>query len=156
MTGILTPSITRVRDRVPAGFIEVSGDVLDIARRIRDGDESGWRGDPSMSLTYNPASREFEVLATDRAGNRYVAVSSPRCDHSILIKLREGDPRRGSVVDRVLAHNEKVRADREQQQRDERRELSLRLAHAVVKDIGHLEGGTRPTQSMYDGRKGRR
>ena len=39
---------------------EVSFDVYDIANRIQNGDESGWRGDPSASLMFNPTAARFE------------------------------------------------------------------------------------------------
>lgn len=74
-----------------ANMAEVSWDVYDIATRIQKGDESGWRGDPSASLMFNPLAGRFEVWMIDVMGNPYVACSHDKCDHTLITKLIEGD-----------------------------------------------------------------
>ena len=127
----------------------VESSIFDIDRRIKDGDESGWRGDPSMGLFYNPQTLMFEVWGIDRGGNQYLACSHHACDHTLLAKLVAGDPTRNDVIGRVLAANEKANKDRSDAERDRRSEIADKLGFAIRKDFGHLEGGTHRQTSLY-------
>jgi hypothetical protein len=127
----------------------VDSSVLDIDHRIKHGDESGWRGDPSMFLMYNPESKRFEVWGIDRGGNQYMAASHHACDITLLHKLVAGDPQKNDVFAQVLEQNRKIKAEQEATERDKRLEVADKIGFAVRQDIGHLFGGRRPTQSMY-------
>lgn len=129
----------------------IDGSVLDIDRRIKEGDESGWRGDPSMFLMFNPQNDMFEVWGIDRGGNQYMAAAHHRCDHTLLQKLVAGDPTKNDVIGRVLADNAKLKKEQETKEREQRLEVADRLGHAIRQDVGHLFGGRKHTHSMYSG-----
>jgi hypothetical protein len=141
----------RVRERARLGGdrIWVSSSVFDIDRRIKEGDESGWRGDPSMFLMLNPATDMFEVWGIDRGGNQYMACSHHTCDHTLLQKLVAGDPTRHDVIAGVLEANEKAKRDREAADRDKALVVADKLGHAIRKDF---DMGKR-VHGMYDGKK---
>ena len=126
----------------------IDHDVFDIDRRIKEGDESGWRGDPSMFLMWNPANSMFEVWGHDRAGNQYLACSHHRCDHTLLTKLVAGDPVKNDVIGRVMAANDKLAADRREAERDKRLEIADRMGYAIRQDLGHLYGGRNRQHSI--------
>lgn len=131
-------------------FAEVTSDVYDIARRIREGDESGWRGDPSAALMFNQWTNKFEVWMEDGMKQPYIAATSDRCDHSLILKLIEGDWQKGRRLLEELqkknraAHQAQLDADE-----DKRREMADKLHWAIIKDVGHLEGGNRRHTSFY-------
>lgn len=128
---------------------EVSFDVYDIATRIQKGDESGWRGDPSASLMFNPLINRFEVWMVDAMGTPYVAATHDRCDHTLITKLIEGDWQKGKrLAENLLKHNKKIRDAHQQDEKDKRLELADKLHWALVQDLGHMEGGNRRQYSM--------
>ena len=128
---------------------EVSWDVYDIATRIQRGDESGWRGDPSASLMFNPLANRFEVWMVDATNTPYVACSHDRCDHTLITKLIEGDWQKGKkLAEDIMKRNRKIRDAHEQEEKDKRQELADKLHWALVQDLGHLEGGNRRQYSM--------
>lgn len=127
----------------------VTTDVLDINRRVQEGDESGWRGDPSMFLMWNPETDEFEVWGTDRAGVQYLAASHHRCDHTLIQKLIAGDPQKNDVIGRVMANNARLEKERSDAERDKRLEIADKLGFAIRSDLGHLYGGRNRKQSLY-------
>ena len=104
------------------------GAMLDIDRRIKDGDESGWKGDPSMGLFYNQQLARFEVWGFDRAGKEYLACAHDHLTVEIIHKLRDGDPAKNDVFQRVIDNNLKVEADRKAKERDKLGEVSDKLA----------------------------
>lgn len=116
------------------------GDMLDIAYRVTHGDESGWRGDPTMRLFVNPATDNFEVWGIDRGGNEYLACSHDKLDHTILIKLREGDPQKHDVIQRVLDHNAKVKADAAAADRDKFMVVGDKVRHAINREFNNGRG----------------
>jgi hypothetical protein len=132
-------------------WIEVSFDVFDIVRRIREGDESGWRGDPNASIMFNPVTRHFEVWLVDDKNIPYIACSSDRCDHSLIVKLIEGDWQKGKkLIEEIqkknrLAHEAKLSMDR-----DRAEEIADKMHWAIIRDLGHLEGGTRRQYSFNE------
>lgn len=127
--------------RVMGNMVQIDADVLDIDRRIREGDESGWRGDPNMRLFWNPGSMMFEVVGIDRTGQEYLAASHDRCDHTLLVKLVNGDPRRVNVFAEAAKHNAKLTADNEAADREKRLAVADKMQFAIRKDLGHLNGG---------------
>lgn len=130
---------------------EVSFDVYDIANRIQRGDESGWRGDPSASLMFNPMAGRFEVWMVDATGTPYVACSHTRCDHTLIVKLIEGDWQKGKALhEDLMKRNRKVRDAHETTEKEKRLELADKLHWALVRDMGHLEGSNRRIHSMNE------
>ena len=114
---------------------EVSGDVLDIARRVREGDEL-WRGDPTMDLRYNLIEQQFEVWAVDAGGNGYLACTSEVCDHRILERLVAGDWQRGKAAAAAVVLNERAReSERERREADKRGEAIDKLGWAIRRDL---------------------
>lgn len=128
---------------------EVSWDVYDIATRIQRGDESGWRGDPSASLMFNPLANRFEVWMVDATNTPYVACSHDRCDHTLIMKLIEGDWQKGKqLAEDIMKRNRQIKDAHEQAEKDKRQELADKLHWALVRDLGHLEGSNRRQHSM--------
>lgn len=128
---------------------EVSWDVYDISTRIQRGDESGWRGDPSASLMFNPLANRFEVWMVDATNTPYVACSHDRCDHTLITKLIEGDWQKGKqLAEDIMKRNRQIKDAHEQAEKDKRQELADKLHWALVRDLGHLEGSNRRIHSM--------
>lgn len=133
------------------GVMWVPTDLFDIDRRIKNGDESGWRGDPTMGLFYNPHLHRFEVWGIDRGGNQYLAASHHELSVEIVHKLRNGDPTRNDPWQQVLDHNAKVKAEMQQKDREKRAELADKLAWGIRQDFGHLYGGRKRIWNMGTG-----
>ena len=123
------------------GVLEVPFDVFDIDRRIKFGDESGWRGDPTMCLCINPHAERYEVWGIDRHGNEYMACSAKELDHRILVQLREGDPTRNDPWQKVLDHNAKLKEDQDKADRDQFAQVADKVQWGIRQDFGHLLGG---------------
>ena len=68
-------------------MVEVAFDVYDIANRIQRGDESGWRGDPSASLMFNPLINRFEVWMTLPTCSRSPATNAGWLCPSVLTAI---------------------------------------------------------------------
>lgn len=115
--------------------VAMVGDMLDLDHRIKHGDESGWRGDESMGIFINKHTGWFEVWGIDRVGNQYLAASHERLDHTLLIKLREGDPRKNDVFDRVLKSNQKLKDAQKQADDDQFAEIAGKVQHAINKEF---------------------
>lgn len=130
-------------------WAEISTDVFDIARRVREGDESGWRGDPTASILFNPMTQHFEVWMIDAQNTPYIACSGPRCDHSLIVKLIEGDWQKGRrLLEEIQKKNRDAREAENLALRDKAEEIADKMHFAILKDLGHLEGGTRRQHSM--------
>ena len=127
------------------GVMWVPMDLFDIDRRLKWGDESGWRGDPTMCLclNQNTVPPRYEVWAIDRHGQHYMAASHHECTVELVRKVREGDLTRNDPFQAVIEHNRKMLAEQQQREADARREKHDRLAHAIRQDFGHLMGGVR-------------
>lgn len=139
---------------IAGGRVWVESDVFDIDKRIKHGDGgTGWRGDPSMYLCYNPRTAMFEVWGADKMGVKYIAASHHACDQTLLMKLVAGDPTKNDVIGRVLAENAKARKDEADRIKDRQLEIADKIGHAIRKDLGHLYGSRRASHSMYDGKK---
>jgi len=133
------------------GRVELTSDMLDIGRRIREGDEL-WRGDPSMTLCWNPLTQKYEVIGVDRTGQQYLAASHHACDARLLIKLSEGDPTKHNVLARVMKENEQLRAAEDAAAREKAREVADKMHFALRKDLGQHMGGRHRQYGMYDGK----
>lgn len=119
----------------------VESDVLDIGRRIAQGDEL-WRGDPTMGLFWNPVEGMFEVWGEDIAGTPYLAVAHTHADARLVMKLVEGDWQKGlAKLEALQAAEIKRKADEQKVIDDQNEELADKLHWALVKDIGQHEGG---------------
>lgn len=128
---------------------EVAFDVYDIATRIQKGDESGWRGDPTASLMFNPVIGRFEVWMIDATGTPYVACSHHRADHTLIVKLIEGDWQKGKALhEDLMKKNKAVRDAHETVEKEKRLELADKLHWALIKDVGHLGGSNKRVISM--------
>ena len=127
------------------------GDLMDIDRRIKQGDESGWRGDPTMGVFINRFTGQFEVWGVDRGGNEYLAAAHDKLDHTLLIKLREGDPTKHDVIQRVLDKNQRLRDEREARDRERIAEVADKLQWGIRQDFGQHLGGRKRMHFVSDG-----
>ena len=132
----------------PGPRMWVDASVFDIDRRIKEGDESGWRGDPTMDLMFNPANRMFEVWGTDLAGTRYLAASHHRADHTLIQKLILGDPQKFDVIAGVLETNRRIAEQREAAEREQRMEAHEKLQWAIRRDFAQHFGGKGSVHSV--------
>lgn len=126
------------------------GDLMDIDSRIKNGDESGWRGDPTMGIFINRHTGMFEVWGIDRGGNQYLAASHDKLDHTLLIKLREGDPTKHDVFQRVIDKNKKVLEDAQAKESERLRDVAEKFHWAVKRDFGQHMGGRRTMYAVSD------
>lgn len=142
---------------LPEGTFEVPVSVLDLDRRLRDGDPTmGWRGDPSMRLCFNEQTRRFEVWARDGHGRDYVAITSDGVSPRILADLAASDWQRGKGVLREVLEREEARhRDREAYMAELRGAASEKFAwhaaEAFRQSTGHVGRGKR-IFSMAGGR----
>lgn len=117
-------------------------DLLDIDARAKYGDATiGWRGDLSMCVVLNTVTRRFEIWGIDARGEDYMAASNDTLDQQLIIKLRDGDPRLGDVMQRVLDTNAKRKAELEAKDRDARGALGEKLQWAIKRDMAAHNGG---------------
>lgn len=139
---------TYLRNRgVP--MMEVPLDVLDIARRLTDGDEL-WRGDPTMELLYNDVTGHFEVWAIDPRNNPYMAWSGPYCDQRILTELAETDWQRGSkaILDRLVREAASAESKIESARADIAGEMAEKMSWALHRAFATHLGGKSSTYSF--------
>jgi len=128
------------------------GAMLDIDRRIKDGDESGWRGDPSMGLFYNQHLARFEVWGLDVRGKEYLAAANDNLDVRIIEQLRLGHPE-NDPFQRVLDNNARIKADAEKAERERVAELGDKLAWGIRQDFGQHLGGKKIMHAVTEGHK---
>lgn len=135
-------------------MVEISRDVMDVARRIQEGDEL-WRGDPTMILCWNEMSEQYEVIGHDAKGNPYIALTSDTCDARILVALTESDWQRGSraMIDRLVKAEEKAGRDLDRARRDANREIADKVAWGIRRAFAAHLGGRSTTYSMNSGRR---
>lgn len=129
------------------------GAMLDIDRRIKDGDESGWRGDPSMGLFYNQQLERFEVWGFDRSGKEYLAAAHDKLDITLVHKLRDGDPRKHDVFQRVIDNNLKVQAEQAKADAEKLAEVADKLQWGIRQDFGQHFGGRKRFHAVTDEHK---
>jgi hypothetical protein len=136
---------------LPEGYIEVPVSVLDLDRRLRDGDPTmGWRGDPTFQLVFNQHARVFEVWGRDGRGVDYIVMTcrdgvGPR----ILADLAASDWQRGKQVLRdVQARSDKKHKDREDRIAETRRAASEKFAWHVA-EVFRQDSGHSPGRSVF-------
>ena len=131
-----TPTLTAEMLLPDGQMARIDADVLDIVRRVREGDEL-WRGDPTMDVGWNFVMERFEVWGIDAEGTPYLAATAERLDHRILQKLTENDWQRGKSA--VIANALAARAHRKAME-DTAAERSAEhvdaLGWAIRKDLG--------------------
>lgn len=107
------------------------GDLMDIDRRAKFGDESGWRGDPSFCVCINTETGWFEIWGTDARGEHYKAASNPKLSIELIHQLRNGDPQKHDVFSEVMARNAKLQADRVAADRDRFAEIAEHMQWGI-------------------------
>lgn len=132
-----------------APMVEVDLDVLDIGRRIQEGDEL-WRGDPTMDLCYNDLTGKFEVIGLDAKGQPYVVVTADECDQRILMALVESDWQRGSrhMIDELVRREAAAQKAADTTRADLSGELADRLAWGIKRAFAQHLGGSKFSYSM--------
>ena len=99
----------------------------------------------------NPITNHFEVWMVDALNQPYIAATSTRCDHSLLVKLIEGDWRKGhKLLEEIQKKNRKAEDAKNAAKAEQSAEIADKIHWALLKDIGHLGGGTKRSISMYE------
>jgi hypothetical protein len=137
----------------------VDADVVDISRRLREGDSSvnykghPWLGDDTLTLHLGvpvdwrgePADGDpvYEVWGVDAQATPYLVLRWPRADATMLVELIKGDSRVLDVVADIDAANAKLEADRKAAEMERLEEAGDRLHFALRRDQGQHFGGLR-------------
>lgn len=116
--------------------------------------EIGWVGDDRLAVYHGP--NHMEIRRRDDEGNmRLIMKSRPglkRLGVETLIFLAEHDPqsRKGyDVMQDIATHNALAQSRLDSKRAESRGEAADRLAHGLMKDVGHLEGGS--TRQFFPG-----
>jgi len=128
------------------------GALLDIDRRVKDGDESGWRGDPTMGLFYNQQLARFEVWGLDVTGKEYLAAANENLDVRIIEQLRNGAPE-NDPFQRVIDNNLRIKAEAEKAERERVAALADKLAWGIRQDFGQHLGGKKIMHAVTEDHK---
>lgn len=148
--GILSPHFQ------PNGqIVEIDSELLDA---LQNGYPTlGWDGDPLLFLAYNRATDRIEVWRhnLNRDGKPGLVMQSKPgqriADMNIIKVLMDHDTRRTDVAANIQKHNDKVRKDQLDAQRDKMGDAAERLYHGFQTDIGHhLTGSTRDFHPLPD------
>ena len=128
------------------GYVDVPADVAFIGQRIMAGDATlGWRGDPSMSLMFNPHApdgRVFEVWGVDARRRPYIVARYDSVGPRILADLAASDWQNGpALLDRYYEGERKKAERKKADQRDQQGELVERMQWAINRSFRHLTGG---------------
>lgn len=129
------------------GIVEIDSDVM---KALNEGYAPlGWEGDPRLYLAWNRQTLRMEMWRNCEDGvHRMIMQGRPGMrvvDMNIIHFLVTHDSRRGhDAAAEIIKHNEKVRKDAADAQRDKMSEAADRLYHGFQKDIGHhLTGSTK-------------
>lgn len=121
----------------------------DVAHALIHGDPTkGWEGDERLALTWNGKDQRIELWRFEEDGEyRMVLRGRPGkrvVDAGIIDFLVTHDTRRGynPYAEAMKANKAQYAAD-DQKVYDQHGELADKLHWALMKDIGHLEGGSR-------------
>lgn len=140
--------------------IVATGDVVDIGRRLREGDPTcGWPGDPSMGLFVdmeeqvtdaegrpvwppmaNPYFGWFEVWGIDAHREPYMIGRYPTCTQEILKRMAERHWSRGNAADRVIAEAQRRDAEAREERRERNEEMLDRMHFGLMRDNGSHYG----------------
>lgn len=124
--------------------IMVDTDVLDIDRRLKEGDGTlGWAGDPGLFLEFDQVMNQFVVRR--RAENGWecdITYWPPPLTSGLLIRLRDADTHRpgNDPVARMFAADAAYEADEERRFGEQTAEAAARLVHALRQDGLDLPG----------------
>lgn len=110
--------------------------------------EIGWIGDPKLGVYYGNGC--MEIRRADEQGNmRHVVMRSrpglKTLGMEALVFLANHDSQSRRAYDvkaDIDAHNARAQANLDRKRAESRGEAVDRLAHALMKDVGHLEGGS--------------
>lgn len=117
------------------------GDLNDIDNRVKFGDESGWRGDPTMCVCIDKLTGMFEVWGLDSHNTPYKAVTHHKLNHEIIRKLIAGDWQKHDVIDEVMAANAALEAANAAKDKDNRMVVAEKMAWAIRQDFAQHLGG---------------
>lgn len=121
--------------------IAMVGDMHALDDRIKYGDGgTGWRGDPSMGIFIDKKTGKFEVWGVDNQGKGYLAASHHVLDHTLLLKLVAGDPRKHDVIQEVLDSNQRLVDRRKAHNADLKGELADKVQWAIRRDLHNGRG----------------
>lgn len=139
--------------RTGSAVVEVPADVLDIGRRIQQGDEL-WRGDPNMELLYDDMQDVYVIVAHDSTGHPYVVLERPYCDQRLLEELTMSDWQNGSraLIERLVKQENAAQKAKDDAWSDMAGEIGEKLAWAVKRTFATHLGGRSNTYSMNTGR----
>lgn len=122
--------------------VAVEGHVQDILRLLKHGDGIlGWEGDPNMEIMVDLITGMFDVWTLDAAGNPYLALSRPYCDHRLVTDVLAADTRRRDVAGDAMRANQRADAAAEADFAAAAEEHYEKLQWALRKDLGAYEGG---------------
>ena len=127
----------------------VEGDVLDIGRRLNEGDATrGWEGDPTMRLVRASSTSSgsgetwwWEVWRdSETDGEPYCCLRSKpfaALDARIIDLIVAADSRKRDVVAEVHTHNERILRDRQAAADERMEEANDKLLWGLRKDGVH-------------------
>lgn len=102
----------------------------DLVRRLREGDSTGWEGDPRLTLAWNRPERRYELWRLERDSQYRLVARGPidgGMPYDLTRQLVAHDQRRGfDVFAEVRAHNAEV-------ERRQEADLTEKMAPAYEK-----------------------
>lgn len=102
----------------------------------------GWAGDPRLCVAFHRPTQRWELVRLERDGQyRIICRSKPGMafPDNLIQSLVAHDGRRGYHVGRdIMAHNDKLQADKDAAGDARLREIKEKVYYAVGKDVGHL------------------
>lgn len=128
--------------------IMVDSDVLDIDRRLREGDGTlGWAGDPGLSLEFDRRINQFVVRRRDPDTGFEADITywPAPLTTGLLIRLRDADTHRAGndPVARMFAADAAFEADEAARFGEQTHEAAERLVHALRQDGVDVPGSRR-------------
>jgi hypothetical protein len=117
----------------------------DFITRLHEGDASiGWLGDERLGVYCTPGGIEIRRLCEDNE-LRVIMRSKPdvrvlNTDTLRFLAAHDGRGAGAGIADRIIAQNDKVRADAAKAFKEHCDDTADRLEFALMKDIGATEG----------------
>lgn len=138
------------------GSFLLEGEAVETVHKLQHGDGLlGWEGDPHMTVrvrfpcdergrVLNSGRVLFDVFSRDTEGKEITVIRGAEyCDQRLIQRVIDADGRRHDFVAEAIKEYEVVGRRRDSDRRAQFSDLNDRLDHAITKDLGHLEGGTR-------------
>lgn len=126
-------------------------EVEEVMGLVHNGDPaSGWEGDERYALYLNE-NKQWELWRLEADGEMRLTVQSKpgkKLDRSLILFLLEHDTRRHDVARRIMRETEQWHEDREREADERIEAVNDKLAWALRKDLGHLEGSSRGPISL--------